>query len=227
MRGGKTLGKVQILHRKFCAVLTDKVTGFRVALHGADPARRGGQRQLHTDAAGACAYIPEGICGAHSQLGQRGSADLLLGHRRFAADERCVGQAGRAAQGRGHIFHKQDTERCKALCGQLLRRAGHKPLGRRAEVLPYRGRSVAQPGSRQLLAERRGGLAAAGQEKVVPPARQAATGSQAQPWAETSRQLCHGRPSAAANNCTLETPGSTVYGRPPSSNARQSAAAPE
>ena len=35
----------------------------------------------------------------------------------------------------------------------------------------------------------------------------AATGSQAQPWAETSRQPCHGRPSAAANNCTLETPG--------------------
>ena len=159
---------MQILHRKFCTVLTDKVTGFRVALHGADPARRGGQRQLHTDAAGARAHIPEGICGAHSQLGQRGSADLLLGHRRFAADERCIGQAGRAAQGRGHIFHKQDTERCKALCGQLLRRAGHKPLGRRAEVLPHRGRSVAQPGSRQLLAERRGGLAAAGQEKGCP-----------------------------------------------------------
>ena len=32
---------------------------------------------------------------------------------------------------------------------------------------------------------------------------------------------------AAANNCTLETPGSIVYGRPASSNARQSAAAPE
>ena len=64
-------------------------------------------------------------------------------------------------------------------------------------------------------------------KKVVPPARQAATGSQAQPWAETSRQSCHGRPSAAANNCTLETPGSTVYGSPAASNARESAAAPE
>ena len=218
---------MQILHRKFCAILTDKVTGFRVALHGADPARRGGQRQLHTDAAGARAHIPEGICGAHSQLGQRGSADLLLGHRRFAADERCIGQAGRAAQGRGHIFHKQDTERCKALCGQLLRRAGHKPLGRRAEVLPTVAAASPSPAAASCWQSVGGGLAAAGQEKVVPPARQAATGSQAQPWAETSRQPCHGRPSAAANNCTLETPGSIVYGRPASSNARQSAAAPE
>ena len=41
------------------------------------------------------------------------------------------------------------------LCGQLLRPAGHKPLGRRAEVLPHRGRSAAQPGQPEPAEQQR------------------------------------------------------------------------
>ena len=41
-----------------------------------------------------------------------------------------------------------------------------------------------------------------------------ATGSQAQPWAETSFQFCHGRPSAAESSWMLETPGYTRAGMP-------------
>ena len=53
------------------------------------------------------------------------------------------------------FFLTGGSETPATLCQQLAA-AGHKPLGRRAEVLTHRGRSAAQPGSRQLLAERPG-----------------------------------------------------------------------
>ena len=51
-----------------------------------------------------------------------------------------------------------------------------------------------------------------------------ATGSQAQPWADTSFQSCHGRPSAAASSWMLETPGYTRAGMP---SARRGVSKPD
>ncbi len=132
----------------------------------------------------------------------------------FCRGETLHRQAGGAAQGRGHVFHKQDTERCKGLCGQPCA-AGHKTLGRRAEVLPTVAAAPLNPASASCWQSVAGVSLPPVRKKVVPPARQAATGSQAQPWADAP--ALPRRPSAAANNCTLETPGSTVYGRPASS----------
>ena len=54
--------------------------------------------------------------------------------------------------------------------------------------------------------------------------RHAATGSQARPWADTSFQSCHGRPSAAASSWMLETPGYTRAGMP---SARRGVSRPD
>ena len=59
------------------------------------------------------------------------------------------------------------------------------------------------------------------------PMLHAATGSHAQPCAETRFQFCHGSWMAAESNCTLETPGITVYPMWRSSSTRHSAEAPE
>ena len=57
--------------------------------------------------------------------------------------------------------------------------------------------------------------------------RHSAAGSQAQPWAETSFQSCHGRPMAAERSCTLEMPGSTRAEMPKARSMGSSLEAPE
>ena len=57
--------------------------------------------------------------------------------------------------------------------------------------------------------------------------RHSATGSQAQPWAETSFQSCQGRPTAAASSWTLERPGRTRQEMPQARSMGSSPEAPE
>ena len=64
-------------------------------------------------------------------------------------------------------------------------------------------------------------------KKVGRALRHSAAGAQAHPWALTRCQFCHGLPSAAANSCTLEIPGSTVTSAPCARSLGTSAAAPE
>ena len=64
-------------------------------------------------------------------------------------------------------------------------------------------------------------------KKVGRSLRHSAAGAQAHPWALTRCQFCHGLPSAAANSCTLEIPGSTVTSAPCARSLGTSAAAPE
>ena len=107
--GGLACGQMQVFGMEFSAVPADQLAGIGITLNGVDLARRGGQRHLHADAAGARAHVPQDVAGTHGQFGQYGGADLLLGHRRFAADEGFVRQAGYAAlQGRAR-FHQQHT----------------------------------------------------------------------------------------------------------------------
>ena len=124
---------------EFSAVPADQLAGIGITLSGVDLARRGGQRHLHADAAGARAHVPQDIAGTHGQFGQYGGADLLLGHRRFAADEGFIRQAGHAGLRFGAGLHQQHAERRKAAARQRLHRIGDDLLLRGAKVLTNRG----------------------------------------------------------------------------------------
>ena len=88
---------MQVFGSKFYPVLADQLAGIGVAFCRPDLALRRGQRHFYADAAGARAHIPQRIAGAYGELRQHGGAHLLLSHRRFAAQERFIRQAGHTA----------------------------------------------------------------------------------------------------------------------------------
>ena len=159
------LGKVQILHGKFCAVLANQLTRIGVTFSGINAALGRSQRHFHTDTAGARTHIPQGIVRAHGQLCQHGGADLLLGHRRFAAEKHFIRQAGGAARRRGAALRQQHAQRRELLLRQRGHCVGHKALGIAAEVFPHGRYDLAVPGCCQPGAECRGRLTAACQEE--------------------------------------------------------------
>ena len=125
-RRGQPLCKVQILHSKFCAVFAYQAAGFVIALGGIDLPGRGGQRQLNADTAGSRAHVPQDVSGAHGQLGQHRGAHLLLGHRRFAAEEGIIRQARHAAGGGRAWLDQQHAQRRKLLLCQRGYGVRHK-----------------------------------------------------------------------------------------------------
>ena len=120
---------------------------------------------LDRSCAGSRADIPQGIAGAHRQLCQHGRAHLLLGHRRFAAQESFVRPARHPGRQRRAWLDQKHAQRCKFKACEHFHRIGHKAFCGAAKVLTNGGLHMPPPGIGQRAAEGRRGLAASGQEK--------------------------------------------------------------